>query len=287
MQALSNLMNGAPVLVVALFVLVLMGVCAVLGAAAKRSVARRGEAGEKEDGQEAYVVSAVLGLLALLMGFTFSLAVDRYETRRALVLEEANAIGTAYLRTQLLEQPHRARISGLLTTYADNRLRLSQTSTVKAAEPLMATNEALVFNLWAATDAAFPTIQHLDFSSAYLDSMNLVIDLDASRKAARLVRVPATVFLVLILYMAVSAYVMGYVLVGHRSRASGLFLLALLTLALALIIDIDRPGRGTVRESEGPMTDLVASLKSWNPADFDRWRTPAVPAPPAPPAPAR
>jgi len=275
MQTLANLFNTAPIAAVAAFVLLLLGLCAIAGSAVKRSgaVGRRASGGEKEDGQEAYVVSAVLGLLALLMGFTFSLSADRYEARRALVLEEANAIGTAWLRTQLLEEPHRTRISGLLVAYADNRIRLSETASVEEARPLLAVNDRLVFDLWAATDAAFPTIQHLDFSSTYLDSMNLVIDLDASRKAARLVRVPTTVFLVLILYMAVSAYVMGYVLVGNRSRASGLSLLFLLTLALALIIDIDRPGKGTVRESEGPMAALVASLKSWDPVEFDRWRT--------------
>lgn len=281
MQALSNLMNSAPVLGVAGFVLVLLTLCAVAGALTKRSYRRR-TAGADEDGggQESYVVSAVLGLLALLLGFTFSLAVDRYETRRALVLEEANAIGTAWLRSQLLEEPHRTRIGDLLVAYAGNRLVLSQASSPDEVRPLMAVNDTLVADLWAATDAAFPTIQHLDFSSTYLDSINLVIDLDASRKAARLVRVPGTVFVVLILYMAVSAYVMGYVLVGHRSRASGVFLLLLLTLALALIIDIDRPGFGSVRESEGPMADLVSTLRRWNPADFDRWRTPA-PAPTA------
>lgn len=141
------------------------------------------------------------------------------------------------------------------------------------------TNDRLIVDLWAATDAAFPTIQGLDFSSTFLDSINQVIDLDASRKAARAVRVPPAVFLVLILYMTVSALVMGYVLVGPRSRVSGLFLLVLFTLALALVIDIDRPARGGVQENEGPMEDLVASLHLWKPADFDRWRTPqAVPA---------
>ncbi|HPU16762.1 MAG TPA: hypothetical protein PK808_11795, partial [Polymorphobacter sp.] len=66
------------------------------------------------DGQEGYITSAVLGLLALLMGFTFALAVDRFETRRVLVIAEANAIGSAYLRAQLLPEPHRTRVSGLL-----------------------------------------------------------------------------------------------------------------------------------------------------------------------------
>ena len=77
------------------------------------------------DGQEGYVVSAVLGLLALMLGFTLAMAVDRYETRRALVLEEANAIGTTYLRAQLFGEPHRARLSKLLVEYNDNRLALA------------------------------------------------------------------------------------------------------------------------------------------------------------------
>jgi hypothetical protein len=63
-------------------------------------------------------VSAVLGLLALLLGFTFAMAVDRFEQRRTLVLDEVNAISTAYLRTQLLQAPHRERIGKLLTSPA-------------------------------------------------------------------------------------------------------------------------------------------------------------------------
>ena len=77
-------------------------------------------------GQESYVVSAVLGLLALLLAFTFSLATDRFEARRVLVLEESNAIGTAFLRTQLLGEPHRARLSQLLIEYTDNRIVLAK-----------------------------------------------------------------------------------------------------------------------------------------------------------------
>ena len=83
-----------------------MGVMAVLGALLQRRHAGPPDRSEKkEGGQEGYVVSAVLGLLALLMGFTFSLAVDRFDARRVLVLQEANAIGTAYLRAQLLASP--------------------------------------------------------------------------------------------------------------------------------------------------------------------------------------
>ena len=75
---------------------------------------RRGRMKTRDSGSEGYVVSATLGLLALLLGFTFSLAIQRFETRRELVLADANAIGTAYLRVQLLDEPHRSRLSGLL-----------------------------------------------------------------------------------------------------------------------------------------------------------------------------
>ena len=79
-----------------------------------RAAAGRAEDVDEEEDANGAIVSAVLGLLALLLGFTFALAVNRFETRRALVLEEANAIGTAYLQTQVLPQPHRERLSMLL-----------------------------------------------------------------------------------------------------------------------------------------------------------------------------
>jgi hypothetical protein len=224
---------------------------------------------EKEGGQEGYLVSSVLGLFALLLGFTFSLAVDRFDTRRLLVLEEANAIGTTYLRSQLLEAPHRERLSRLLVAYADNRLALGRAKAPIAAE-LIAENDRLVTNLWQATVAAFPTIRDYDFSSSFLESMNNVIDLDAARKVARRAHVPFTVFLALGVYGAVSAGVLGYVLLGIRGRIAAALLLALFAMAFLLIIDIDRPNLGTIRESQEPMERLYASLKAQPPAVFDQ-----------------
>ena len=79
---------------------------------------------QEDHNQEGYLVGSLLGFLALLMAFSFSMALDRYEERRHLVIQEANAIGTAYLRTQLLDEPHRGRLSGLLVAYTDNRIAL-------------------------------------------------------------------------------------------------------------------------------------------------------------------
>jgi hypothetical protein len=235
-----------------------------------RLLRRRGKGGAGDEGGEGYVVSAVLGLLALLMGFTFSLAVDRFETRRQLVLAEANAIGTTYLRAQLLTEPHRARMSDLLRRYVDNRIALAKAHP-DAIGALVVTNDALVTDIWTATKASFPSIQGLDFSSAYLDSVNAVIDLDASRKMARAARVPITVFGVLFIYLVTTAGVLGYVLTGWQGRGSAVFLLVLLTLSLMLIIDIDRPAMGAIQEGQVPMEALRRSLDTWPPAVFDRW----------------
>ncbi|WP_312163787.1 hypothetical protein [Phenylobacterium sp.] len=270
MDVLKGWVDGAPILILGVAVLVLMLLAALTGATIRRRH-ERDRQGEALGEGEGYIVSGVLGLLALLLGFTFALAVDRFETRRALVLQEANAIGTTYLRTQLLEEPHRARISGLLVDYADNRLALAKAEFPEGRD-LLARNDRLVTELWAATSSAFLTIKGLDFSSTYLDSMNNLIDLDAARKAARQVRVPTEVFVILVVYLVVTAGVLGYVFDGSRGRAAAVFMLLLLSMSLMLIIDIDRPRRGGIQEGQGPMEALLKSLKSEPPSVYDRYR---------------
>lgn len=262
-------LSHAQLWVVAFILLACMLTAALIG-----TLFRGPRVGADSEGQVGYVVSAVLGLLALLLGFTFSLAVDRYEARRVLVLTEANAIGTAYLRAQLLEEPHRARMTDILVRYVDNRLVLAKAKPQQEQQRLLKVNDDLITDLWTATSAAFPSIQGLDFSSTFLDSVNAVIDLDASRKMARLARVPPTVFFVLFVYLITTAGVLGFVLKGLGGRLAAGFLLLLLTLALALIIDIDRPAAGRVVESQQAMEMLRDSLHSQSPKVYDRWRTP-------------
>jgi len=213
------------------------------------------------------MVSAVLGLFAFLLGFTFALAVDRFDTRRGLVLQEANAIGTTYLRTQLLEAPHRERISRLLVAYTDHRIALAKEKAPAASD--IAKNDELITNLWRATAAAFPTIKDYDFSSSYLESMNTVVELDAARKVGRRAHVPTTVFVVLGIYAFVTAGVLGYVLSGLRGRIAAAIVLALFAMSFLLILDIDRPTVGTINESQEPMDWLRASMTAWQPRVFD------------------
>lgn len=267
---LDALLEFAPLPVVGVIAFICMLAAVALGARAR---AWRGKPSDDYDSdREGYLVSAVLGMLALLLGFTFALAVDRYEARRGLVLEEANAIGTAYLRAQLLPAPHRARISQILSDYTDNRIALTDATSRATKTALLGKNDRMLTALWAATAAAFDDVQHLEFSSAFLNSINALIDLDASRKAARSVRVPTEVLIVLFIYLIATSGVLGYVLKGDRNRGIALFVLSLLVLSLLLVIDIDRPARGGITEDQGPMLQLRQSLRGQPPAVFDRWR---------------
>jgi hypothetical protein len=263
-------LNDAPIVLIGLILLV----CTRVAAAAGVWLRARNPSGEKDtDSHEGYIVSAVLGLLALLMGFTFSLAIERFETRRALVVEDANAIGTAYLRAQLLGEPHRTRLSNLLVAYTENAIMLAKLPPAEARKRV-ATDDRLLNDIWAATAAGFDSIKGLDFSSTFVDSMNAMIDMDSSRRAARQAHVPSEVFGVLLIYLVGTAGVLGYVLGLGRARFAAVFLLLLLCLSLLLIIDIDRATGGGITESQGPMEALNRSLHGQDTAIFDRWRKP-------------
>lgn len=261
----AGLLDATPIWLIGILVL---GAMVLAGWAGRAFAYLRGDPDGKRPDVESHIVSGVLGLLALLLGFTFAIAMDRYDTRRALVLAESNAIGTAYLRTQLLEQPHRDRISGVLKAYTDNRVALSEAPR-KLRASLVLENDRLIIDLWSGVVAVYPRIQSLEAAGPFIESVNLVIDMDASRKVARDAHVPALVFVLLFVYQIASAGVLGYALSGSRSMILAAMLFTLFTLALVLIIDIDRAVGGAVRESQQPMKTLQRQLADQPPSTYD------------------
>lgn len=263
---LTSWINTAPLWLIAFALFGSMCVAAFIAAWIRDRRARGAGAKPVEDkeesGDEGYLVSAVLGLLALLLGFTFSLAVDRYDTRRLLVRDEANAIGAAYRLAGLLDEPNRQDTRKVMVAYLDNRIALGRAHPGVEQARLLAVNNALIADLWTQAAAAFPAIKGYDWSSTYLDAVNQVVELDASRKLARVARVPSAVFDVLFVYMITSAFVLGYVLRGQGRRIAASFLMGLFVLALVLIIDVDRPTSGGVVESQLPMEMLRAQISA-------------------------
>ena len=142
-------LEALPLAVIAPAVLAALLAAATIGYRGHIWLRRR--MGETESESHDHLLSAVLGLLALLLGFTFSLALNRYETRRDLVMQEANAIGTTWLRAQLLESPNKTAMSGLLRSYLDARLAWSEADVAPEASRQTA---ALQQKLWAVTGQA-------------------------------------------------------------------------------------------------------------------------------------
>ncbi len=280
MSAMGQWLLTAPIWLIGLAIYIGMLIAAFVGWTLRKRYADSD--GERSHNEEGYIVSSVMGLLALLVGFTFALAIDRYDTRRAVVLQESNAIGTTYLRTQLLEEPHRTRISRLLTDYTENRVALAREEIGANQTKRLAASDAMIIQLWQATVAAFPTIQSRPFSGSYLTTMNEMIDMDAERQQSRRAHVPMEVFLTLVIYQIIAAGVLGYVLGGRRGRTTAALLLALFGGSLLLVIDIDRPNSGGIVETQTPMELLLDMMKK-NPAgSFGQMVAAPPPTPPAP-----
>lgn len=277
MENLGQWLLTSPIWLIGLVIYAGMIVAALGGWKLRK--AQGGDPAEKSRNEEGYVVSSVMGLLALLVGFTFALAIDRYDTRRSVVLAEANAIGTAYLRTQLLPEPHRTRISKLLTDYAANRVELARDEMGESQDRRLAASNAMIVEIWRSTVTAFPTVESRPFSSAYLGTINEMIDLDAARQQSRRSHVPVEVFLLLVVYQIIAAGVLGYVLGGRRGRTTASLLLVLFGGSLLLVIDIDRPNAGGIIESQKPIELLLQMMRENPPGSFGDV---AVSMPPSP-----
>jgi len=212
-------------------------------------------------------------LLSLLLGFTLSMSLARFDHRKELIVDEANAIGTTYLRAQMLPEPARTQSMDLLRRYADLR-----TSWLNAKDPVAARNAAIGESvkvqdqLW---QIAVPLAQQTPnpIISIYAQTLNDMIDLHEKRVAAGANRIPDTIWAMLILLGALTCLVVG---LGQRSRMMISMTVTPLMIAvvMALIADIDTPRRGTITVSQASLTRLQEGIK------------PAQPAPIATPAPA-
>jgi hypothetical protein len=216
-----------------------------------------------QDNQYGYIVSGALVLLALLLGFTFGMGLNRYETRRNLVIAEANAIGTAEMRVRLLDAPHAANLVALYRQYAETRLRYGN-ATALAKPPIQRASSALRDRIQAETLSAVQPIRSTPLAVLVVPAVNETLDIGAAREAANDARIPAAVVAVLVTFALTSAGVLGAEPKGsprrHRTITGLLFLL--LTLSITIVLDLDRPQRGVIRVSQVPMERLVQGLRA-------------------------
>ena len=231
----------------------------------RRSIAAEGES--HEEGQEAHVLGAALGLLALMIAFTFSMAQGRYDERRALVAEEASALETTYLMSRMLDEPGRSEIAVLLRRYV--QVRLDYFGSGGDAAQLDAydeASEAMHDELWEATLRAIHPLRAATAAGLVAEPMARVIEIQEERRSARHARVPGEVLGALIVYSLITAYTLGYVMGGIRSRHRivSTILFALITVSILVTLDLDNPTSGAIRLSPEP---LLAAQKTIN-TDF-------------------
>lgn len=227
-----------------------------LGSALRRWHDRRRGVDDSE--LEEFSMTSVLGLLALLIGFTFSLALQRYEARRELVIQEANAIGTTWLRCDTLDAGDRDRLRTLLRQYVDVRVAYGEARTPRQEADANDRTAFLQAQLWTATTRAVAPARATVLAALVLAPLNDSIDLAGARKAHREASVPDRLLRVLLAYGLVAAGMIGYQ--RRRFRTATTMILLLFTLAGTVILDLDRPTTGGIREPQAPMLDLQRSL---------------------------
>ena len=210
------------------------------------------------------IQGAALGLLALLLGFTFAMAMSRYDTRKQLVLEESNAIGTTFLRAQLLPEPPRQEVSNLLRRYVEVRLDFYHAGVdKKLLREVKDKTERLHNRLWADGVVVGEKDPRAVMTGLFLQSLNEMIDLHATRITALENHVPE-ITLVLLYFVAIMATgLIGYGcgISGIRNFFVTIISSVLIAAVILVIIDLDRPSRGLIRVSQQRMIDLQNSLK--------------------------
>lgn len=231
--------------------------------------------------------ASVLGLLALMLSFTFAMAVTRFDARRDSVLKEANAIGTAALRARLLPAPQSTDSLRLLRDYVGVRLELldkaRETGAIEGA--ISRANEDQE-QLWRVAKAAMAKGAGMA-PSLYVQALNDVFDQQETRLTAYRHRVPRIVFWALYGIAAVGLGFSGYAsgLEKRRWRLPVYVVNLLVAGVILLIQDIDRPDSGAIKVDQQPILDAAAAIAAY-PLDEDAV-SPAAPAALLRPQPAR
>ena len=218
----------------------------------------RGAHDEARGRHIAAIRGVMLGLLSLLLGFTFSMAVERYSVRRDLVVKEANAIETTWFRAGLLPEARRDEARRLLSDFVEVRLRTHALArdSIQLAEGLRRSAE-IESKLWQHAEASASEAPNA-VTATFIATLNQLIDTDAERVAATRNQIPAGVWLILTAVAGMSCWMSAYA-AGHdgvRSAFTNLLLPLTISMVFLLIFDLTHERQGIIRISQQPLVDL-------------------------------
>jgi hypothetical protein len=243
--------------------LVLFGV--VLGATALGVFLGRRVRHLSDDLKEPFGVlqGALLGVVGLILAFGLSLAVSRYENRRAAIVDEANTIGTTYLRAQTLPEPIRTRSLNLLVSYTRRAVRVSNTVPGSSGEQAATQSEQqLQRELWRLGGRALETAPVASAPRLYIETLNEMIDAQGVRLAALNNQVPIAVFVLEILGAALALGLLAaYLAILGRGVVAVALAALLVSFLLLVIADLDRPTRGTIEVPDTALRNQLATMQ--------------------------
>ena len=215
---------------------------------------------DEKEGPTGMLVGSLLALVAFMLAVTMGMASDRFDARRGLVLDEANAIGTTYLRAGYLPQPHGEESRTLLREYVPLRINVADQQKLGAN---FARSTEIHVELWAIAEELARDTPDSDLLGLYIETLNETIDLHEMRVAAIVyARVPETVLLLLIIGSALTLGMVGYSagLTRRRSLITAVALVVILGAVITVVVDLDRPREGFLQVSQQPLIDLVDQL---------------------------
>jgi hypothetical protein len=206
--------------------------------------------------------AALLGLVALILAFGLTLAVGRYEDRRAATVAEANAIGTTYLRAQLIAEPARSRSLELLRRYTTLAVRISNEIPNSASMQRTTAAEGLLQRrLWRLAGQAIAGAPVASAPRLYVDSLNSTIDNQSARLSLLDNRVPGAVLVLEVIGAAVALALLAlHISILGRGLVPMMAAAALVTLLLLVTFDLDRPTRGLIKVPSAPLVAVRASM---------------------------
>jgi len=207
---------------------------------------------------------AMFGLLGLLLGFALAMAISRWDVRRDVIIQEANAIGTLSLRAVLLEEPLRGQLQEAMRAYTEARVVLGGSrDQPDVLGKALNDSEDLHVVIWSVVERANQPNTSNAILTSQINSANQVIDLHELRLSSLQNHLPATLFYMLVSLGAVSV---GFIAWGfgaassHRGRAPPILLAILIAAVLLLIMDVNRPQRGIIEVGVAPLERAAESI---------------------------
>jgi hypothetical protein len=213
--------------------------------------------GEREDFN--IVLTATLTLLGLIIGFTFSMAINRYDLRKNYEASEANTIGTEYFRAGLLTPTEAVQVRGLMREYLNHRIMFYEMGNTPGLAQIGRETDQIQTQMWTVVEEA-ASAKPTPIVANVVSGMNEVFDAEGYAQAAWWNRIPVAAWVLMVAIAVCCNFLVGYGV--HRRRALLLLVLPfVLSVAFLLIADIDSPRHGIILVEPQDLLSVSHSLQ--------------------------